>query len=94
MSESMFIFVEDAGHGWMQVLLSEIRILGIADKISSYSYHDKKSNFVYLEEDCDAPLFAEEHLKQFGSKVQLKINHVGDEWIGRTKYSRYNSAFI
>ena len=49
------VFHSDAGHGWGRVTRSMIELLGIADKISGYSYQDK--GYVYLEEDCDLPRF-------------------------------------
>ena len=43
---------EDSGHGWLQVLKSELP----ADiYISPYSYQD--AQYVYLEEDCDGPTY-------------------------------------
>ncbi len=47
----------DPGHGWLEVEKAELVKLGIADKISGYSY--MKGDTAYLEEDCDAFLFAE-----------------------------------
>lgn len=44
-------FHEDPGHGWLQVPMDMIHKLGIASKITGYSYQDKTN--VYLEEDCD-----------------------------------------
>jgi hypothetical protein len=44
-------FYSDPGHGWAAVKRDLINSLGIADKISYYSY--QKGNTVYLEEDCD-----------------------------------------
>lgn len=41
----------DPAHGWAEVPLSLVDSLGIADKISHYSYTDGKN--AYLEEDCD-----------------------------------------
>lgn len=49
------VFFSDPGHGWGRVTRSMIEWLGIADKISDYSYQDK--GYVYLEEDCDLPRF-------------------------------------
>lgn len=46
-------FYEDAGHGWLEVSISLCRELEL--KISGYSYC--KGEFLYLEEDCDAPAF-------------------------------------
>lgn len=51
----MYTFYTDPGHGWLAVPLSELERLGIADKISTCSY--VKGHTVFLEEDCDAPLF-------------------------------------
>lgn len=48
-------FTNDPGHGWLHVKREELVRLGIADKISSYSY--QRGGTVYLEEDCDATLF-------------------------------------
>lgn len=50
-----YIFFNDPGHGWLQVRKAELVELGIADKISSYSYMN--ATFAYLEEDCDAGVF-------------------------------------
>lgn len=44
-------FYSDPGHGWAAVKRDLINSLGIADKITHYSY--QKGNTVYLEEDCD-----------------------------------------
>lgn len=45
----------DGGHAWLRVPLSVLNIMGIADKVSRYSYI--RDNNVYLEEDCDLTLF-------------------------------------
>jgi hypothetical protein len=44
-------FHEDPAHGWMQVPKKLLLQLGIADKISGYSYETEFN--AYLEEDCD-----------------------------------------
>lgn len=62
----------DPGHGWGAVKRTVLADLGIADKVSAYSYQRGQS--VYLEEDCDlslligalrdrgiTPVFAERH---------------------------------
>lgn len=46
-------FYTDPGHGWGAVKRKVIDELGIADKITAYSY--QKGGTVYLEEDCDLP---------------------------------------
>ena len=45
----------DGGHGWLKVSKKELKGLGIADKISHYSY--QRGDFAYLEEDCDYSKF-------------------------------------
>ena len=47
--------IVDSGHGWLKVTHNELRQLGIADKISLYSYSN--GEYAYLEEDCDAGVF-------------------------------------
>jgi hypothetical protein len=48
-------YYTDPGHGWGAVKRQTLADLGIADKITSYSY--QKGDTVYLEEDCDLPKF-------------------------------------
>ena len=45
----------DSGHGWLEVPAGSLFDLGIAGKVSRYSY--VKGNKVYLEEDRDAGLY-------------------------------------
>jgi len=49
-------FITDPGHGWLEVPLSELVALGIAQDISKCSYLSA-NGIAYLEEDCDAPRF-------------------------------------
>lgn len=44
----------DPGHGWGAVKRHALQSLGIADKVSHYSY--QRGQTVYLEEDCDLSL--------------------------------------
>jgi len=44
-------FYSDPGHGWGAVKRKVLFDLGIAHKITPYSY--QKGDTVYLEEDCD-----------------------------------------
>jgi len=53
MSTVKIKFYSDPGHGWGAVKRKLILELGIADKITYYSY--QKGQTVYLEEDCDLP---------------------------------------
>jgi hypothetical protein len=47
----------DSGHSWLAAHVSLVEALKLDRKISRYSYFDKRAAVVYLEEDCDAPLF-------------------------------------
>jgi hypothetical protein len=47
-------FYSDSGHGWGAVKRKVLFDLGIAHKITPYSY--QKGDTVYLEEDCDLPV--------------------------------------
>ncbi len=47
-------YFTDPGHGWAAVKIKILQDLGIADRISHYSYSRGKT--AYLEEDCDFSL--------------------------------------
>ena len=49
----VFKHYSDPGHGWVAVKRELIDSLGLADKITYFSYCKGKT--VYLEEDLDAP---------------------------------------
>lgn len=48
-------FIEDPGHGWLEVEVSELQRFNLQQQISAFSY--AKGDKVYLEEDCDMPIF-------------------------------------
>lgn len=63
----------DPGHGWLEVGVDELILLGIGDKISSYSYIDEGK--AYLEEDCDMALF----INIMEAKgVEVKLAHINE----------------
>lgn len=65
-------FYSDPGHGWGAVKRKVLIDLGIAEKITPYSY--QKGQTVYLEEDCDlSTLVTALALK--GEIVTYKENH-------------------
>ena len=83
-SSKTYIFHSDPGHGWLAVKLKELQELGIADKISSYSY--QKGKTVYLEEDCDMSIFIKAKKAQ-GIDVQYR-----DSYLEKTPI-RYYSGY-
>jgi hypothetical protein len=54
-TQTKYKFYSDSGHGWLAVKRAELVELGIADKITPFSY--QKGNTVYLEEDDDLTTF-------------------------------------
>ena len=50
-----FTYHEDPGHGWIEVPMQALYALGIADKITPFSY--RNGDTAFLEEDCDATTF-------------------------------------
>lgn len=55
MKAKTYTYFTDPGHGWLRVKRAELNALGIANKISPYSY--MRGDYVYLEEDCDMAKF-------------------------------------
>ena len=69
-------FHHDAGHAWLEVERKELKELGIASRISSYSYWE--GDTVYLEEDLDAYAFLDAK-EAHGQKLTAKdIQEVND----------------
>lgn len=83
-SSKIYIFHSDPGHGWLAVKLKELEDLGIADKISPYSY--QKGKTVYLEEDCDMGIFIKAKKVQ-GIDIQYR-----DSYLDKTPI-RYYSGY-
>jgi len=61
-----FLFFSDPAHGWLKVSKKELAELGIADKITGYSY--MRGDNVFLEEDGDASLFQDKYEQKFNKK--------------------------
>lgn len=78
MKEKTFTIVvySDRGHAWGKVKRQVLINLGLANKISRYSYQYKDN--VYLEEDCD--LFAlHQALDMQGVRVKFVEKHTDRE---------------
>lgn len=74
-------YVQDPGHGWIAADIQRLQSLGLTDKVSSYSYRD--GDVVWLEEDCDAPLFVGA-LTRAGIPYTIVETHTrGDAFIRR-----------
>lgn len=68
-----FNFFSDPGHGWLRVKLDDLIEVNMTVKdFSNYSYI--KNDNVYLEEDCDAPIFID-RWKQKYDVVRFNEKH-------------------
>lgn len=88
MNKKTYIYHTDPGHGWFAVKLTELRKLGIADKITPFSY--VRGGTAYLEEDLDAATFFEAYERQFGFKPQYRSSY--QERTPIRGYNRYTVA--
>ena len=69
------IVYNDPGHGWGKVKRQVLSNLGLADKVSAYSYQYKDN--VYLEEDCDLGLLYST-CDALGITIDLKPKHTNN----------------
>lgn len=86
-----FHVYSDPGHAWGKVPERLIIDLEIEQKVSRYSYY--RNGFVYLEEDCDLPLFYYEFERKHGQKPLLKWKH-GDRSSRIRNYRSYTPDLI
>lgn len=90
----MYTFTSDPGHGWLAVPKIELTELGIADKISPYSYD--KDGTVYLEEDMDAGTFFDAYKTKHGENpkfVERNVNHTAIRSYPSYYHPNYKSPF-
>ena len=68
----VFDVYEDAGHAWMKVKKDLLHKMGIADKITAYSY--ERGEYAYLEEDCDLSTFYHRYKDMYGIDIKYPFN--------------------
>ena len=87
MKEKTFtvIVYADPGHAWAKVKRQVLINLGIADKVSSYSFQLRDN--VYLEEDCDLFLL-HQTLDAQGVRLKFVEKHT-DKTSKIRSYDRY-----
>ena len=76
-------FISTPGHGYLVSTKAMLRELGIAEKISDYSY--ERNGSVYLEEDCDAPLFIAA-MEKAGFDVSYHSVNVDDNYTDKLEH--------
>jgi len=75
-----FNYYRDAGHGWVAVKKNILEKIGIADKITSFSY--QRGKMAYLEEDCDLSLFMKAMEEYLGKTPTLEVKDHGNySWV-------------
>ena len=82
-----FDFYEDCGHGWMKVKKELLSEMGIADKITPFSY--ERGKYAYLEEDCDLTTFCRRFKDMYGEEVKYKTHYSNRSAI--RDYNRYDT---
>ena len=90
MENDKYVFVSDPGHAWLTVTIKELIELGIANKISSYSY--VKGTIAYLEEDCDAPLFVKAYYEKYAELPKWEEVFVEDTPIRNYQHYDYKQV--
>ena len=67
-------FIEDPGHGWLRIPLTDVAALGIQDEITACSFID--GEYAYLEEDCDYSIFYQACQDQGVSQPTITTEYV------------------
>lgn len=84
-----FNYYCDAGHGWVAVKKSILEKIGIADKITAYSY--QRGKMAYLEKDCDLSTFMTAMETYMGKTPTLTVvDHGNYSWV-RSQETYQNS---
>jgi hypothetical protein len=74
----------DPGHAWARIAKDKLVKLGIADKISTYSY--QKGENAFLEEDCDLSVLISA-LRERGYEIKFNESHTNRQ----SKIRSYNT---
>ena len=80
-----FVFHTDPGHGWLAVAPAHLDELGLRpEDFSRYSYRAHDGSRFYLEEDVDAPRFADAWCRRHGAEPDAVHAHTdSDSFIRR-----------
>ena len=78
-----FRFIEDPGHGWLEIFPADSRAVGIdPEQYSPFSYYkdfEDGTRRLYLEEDIDAGLFVEAWEAKHGKTIKGHLLRVYEE---------------
>ena len=68
--DHVFTFFSDPAHGWLEMPVSIVRELKMGmGQISEFSYYNKETKLVYIEQDCDLLNVKREYEKKFKQKL-------------------------
>jgi hypothetical protein len=73
MKPKVYVLHTDPGHGWLAVKRRELKELGIADRITTYSY--ARGTTAYLEEDCDLATFFTAYREKHGQDPEYRTSY-------------------
>lgn len=83
-------FISDDGHGWAVVPVKLLKLFGVHESISAFSYLSEDGKAAYLEEDADFYRF-QNALKDYDCKlIAGRDIRVKGEWAGRKYLKSYN----
>lgn len=70
-----FNYHSDAAHGWLEVSKDDVLSVGLtSNDFSRFSYYDG-AGALFLEEDCDMPLFCKAYRKTHGLEIKVRDLH-------------------
>ena len=78
-TEPTYTYHTDPGHGWIEVPIVDLVVLGLQTRISGYSYTDGQS--IYLEEDRDAALWVDEYHRRHGHAPKIAERYSADTFV-------------
>ena len=68
--DHVFTFYSDPAHGWLEMPVSIVKELNMdICQISEFSYYNKETKLVYIEQDCDLLNVKREYEKKFKQKL-------------------------
>ena len=68
--DHIFTFYSDPEHGWLEMPVSIVKELNMGfAQISEFSYYNKETKLVYIEQDCDLLNVKREYEKKFNQKL-------------------------
>ena len=79
MTEHPYVRHTDPGHEWLEVPVSELVELNVAEYITEYSHISKDSQTAYLEGDCDEVTFLAAYLEKFGHPYAASESYTGSD---------------